>query len=63
MRSVEITVNPQGMSRVETKGFTGPACREASRPYEEALGATTAERLTAAFHQAEEPGPRLTQSS
>jgi hypothetical protein len=63
MKILEITIDPQGRSRVETKGFTGPACREASRPYEEALGAARAERVTAAFHQTDEPGPRLTQSS
>jgi hypothetical protein len=40
--------------------------RPAVRPafvYEEALGATQAEHLTAAFHQAQEPVPRIQQSS
>ncbi|MDB5351992.1 MAG: hypothetical protein JWN86_3239 [Planctomycetota bacterium] len=63
MKTIEITIDPRGKSRVETKGFTGPSCREASRPYEEALGATIAERVTPALHQADEPGPRIKQSS
>ena len=58
MKTVEITVDAQGVTTVATKGFTGPSCREASRPYEEALGATTAERVTAAFHLAQEPADR-----
>lgn len=36
---------------VQTKGFTGPACRDASRFLEQALGTRTAEALTADFHQ------------
>jgi hypothetical protein len=36
---------------VETKGFTGPSCKDASRFLEQALGESTAERLTAEFHQ------------
>jgi Protein of unknown function (DUF2997) len=63
MKTIEITVDAQGVTTVAIRGFTGPSCREASRPYEEALGATTAERLTADFHQAQEPAERVRQSS
>ncbi|WP_152053744.1 DUF2997 domain-containing protein [Tautonia marina] len=50
---IEITVDPQGNTRVATKGFTGASCRAASRFLEEALGRSTGERLTAEFyHQA-----------
>ena len=62
-KTIEITVDPQGRSRVETKGYTGPSCRADSLPYEEALGAIQAEHLTAAFHQVQEPIPRIQQSS
>ena len=31
MKTIEIIVAPDGKSRVETKGFTGSECREASR--------------------------------
>jgi hypothetical protein len=51
MKVIEITVNPQGEARVQTKGFTGASCQEASRFLEQALGQRTKEQLTAEFHQ------------
>ena len=53
MKTIEIVIDSGGKARVETKNFTGAACREASRFLEQALGRTTAETLTAEFHQAE----------
>jgi hypothetical protein len=53
LRSIEIIVSPDGKARVETKGFTGGECRDASRFVEQALGQRTDERLTAEFHQSE----------
>jgi hypothetical protein len=50
-RTIEIIVSPQGESTVQTKGFVGPSCRDASRFIEQALGQKTAEALTAEFHQ------------
>ena len=49
---IEITVTAAGETRVETKGFAGLACREASRLLEAALGRVASERLTAEFHAA-----------
>jgi hypothetical protein len=63
LKTIEITVSPQGDTRVETKGFTGDSCREASRFVEEALGRPTSERLTAAFYQSSEARHDLRQSS
>lgn len=48
---IEIVVSPTGQTDVQTKGFTGGECREASRFVEEALGQKTEETLTAEFHQ------------
>ena len=48
---IEITVGPSGEATVQTKGFSGPSCHEASRFVERALGEATAERLTAEFYQ------------
>lgn len=48
---IEITVSPKGETKIETRGFTGSACREASAFLEKAMGARTGERLTAEFHQ------------
>lgn len=50
-KTIEIIVTPDGQSRVETKGFTGSECRQASQFIEQALGKQTIEQLTAEFHQ------------
>jgi Protein of unknown function (DUF2997) len=63
MKTIEITVGPKGETKVETRGFSGPACREASRFVEQALGTKTAETLTAEFHQGQEARQDLRQSS
>ena len=36
MKTIEIIVYPDGKSRVETKGFSGGECRDASRFIEKA---------------------------
>ena len=50
-KTIEIIVAPNGQTRVETKGFTGSDCRQASQFIEQALGQRTGEQLTAEFHQ------------
>jgi hypothetical protein len=50
-KTIEIIVSPTGQMQVETKGFTGAECREASRFVEEALGKSTGEKLTGEFHE------------
>ena len=49
-KTIEITVTPQGETTVETKGFTGAECRQASRFLEKALGTSTNEQLTSDFY-------------
>ena len=49
-RTIEITITPTGQTRVETKGFVGSECRQASEFLEQALGQRTGEQLTAEFH-------------
>ena len=51
MKIIEITISPKGETTVQTKGFAGAACRDASRLIEQALGQRTGEQLTAEFHQ------------
>ncbi len=51
-QTIEITVSPTGQTEVQTKGFAGGECREASKFLEEALGQRVGETLTAEFHQA-----------
>ncbi len=52
MKTIEIIVSPKGETRLETKGFAGASCQEASRFIEKALGRKTAECQTGGYHQA-----------
>jgi hypothetical protein len=47
---IEIIVSPKGETTVQTSGFAGGECREASKFVEQALGQRTGERLTSEFH-------------
>ncbi|NNJ27731.1 DUF2997 domain-containing protein [Alienimonas chondri] len=47
---IEITVTPAGETSIQTKGFAGPSCEAASKPYEDALGVATAKRRTPEYH-------------
>jgi hypothetical protein len=58
---IEVVISPQGETRVETKGYTGSSCRQASQFLEQALGATASERLTAEFYQQEAAPNQLRQ--
>ena len=58
MKLIEITVSPTGQTQVQTKGFAGGECREASRFVEEALGQRVSETLTAEFHQTAQQQPQ-----
>jgi Protein of unknown function (DUF2997) len=62
VKTIEITVDPKGQTKVETKGFTGGECREASRFLEQALGTRSAETLTAEFHVGQQDSQELRQS-
>lgn len=49
---IEIVVSPTGETKLETKGFVGSECIEASRFVEEALGnAVVLEKTAAYFHK------------
>ena len=50
-KTIEIIIAPNGQSRVETKGFTGSECRDASRFVELVIGQQTNEILKSEFHQ------------
>ena len=53
MKTIEIIVTPEGRTTVQTRGFQGSSCREASRFIEQAIGNPTGEKLTTEFYQAE----------
>ncbi|MCA9125229.1 MAG: DUF2997 domain-containing protein [Planctomycetaceae bacterium] len=48
---IEVIVNSDGTTRVETRGFSGGQCQEASRFLETALGRRIDETLTPEFYQ------------
>ena len=62
MKIIEITVDAKGQTKVETRGFTGSGCREASRFIEQALGQRTGETLTTEFYQDQAAEQQLKQS-
>ena len=47
---IEVIVSPTGETQIETKGFSGAECRDASKFIEEALGQRTGEKLTGEFY-------------
>ena len=49
-KTIEIIVAADGSTSVQTRGFSGATCRDASRFLEEALGKRTDEQLTAEFY-------------
>jgi hypothetical protein len=59
MKIIEVIVSPQGETKIETKGFAGGECRQASRFMEEALGVRTSEKLTAEFYQEQSAGQSI----
>jgi hypothetical protein len=59
---IRVIVGPKGEVSIETKGFTGPACREASKFLEQALGLPASEQLTAEFYQAQATDHHIAQS-
>ena len=53
IQKIEIIVSPRGETRLQTKGFAGASCREASKFIEESLGQRIREQLTTEFHQSQ----------
>ena len=51
MPTIEIIVTPDGKTTVQTLGFAGASCRDASRFLEQALGQCLAEHRTTEFFQ------------
>ena len=51
MKTIEIIISPQGETRLETKGFAGASCQDASRFIETALGEKSSDRPAAERYQ------------
>ena len=50
MKTIEIIISPAGEARLQTRGFTGSTCQEASKIIQSALGAMESDQKTAEFH-------------
>jgi len=50
-RVIEVVVSPQGQSTVQTKGYAGGDCLQASKFLEQSLGLVATDRKTAEFYQ------------
>ena len=53
MKSIEVMITPDGKTLIQTQGFLGASCRQASKFLEEALGQRISESMTAQFYQQE----------
>jgi len=62
-KTIEIVISPTGETKVETKGFSGGECRDASKFVEVALGQKTGEQTTGEFYQAQPINRDLRQSN
>lgn len=48
-RIIEVTISPKGEVTVQTKGYAGSDCLQASKFLEQALGISTSDRKTTEF--------------
>jgi hypothetical protein len=46
MKTIEIIIDPQGKIRLQTKGYSGISCKEASKAIEQALGLVQTDQPT-----------------
>jgi hypothetical protein len=51
-RIIEVTVSPKGETSIQTKGYAGADCLQASKFLEQALGVVAKESKTGEFYQA-----------
>ena len=49
-RIIELTVSPKGETTLQTKGYAGGNCLQASKFLEQALGVPTADQKTGEFY-------------
>lgn len=53
-RVIEVIVSPTGETTVQTKGYAGAECLQASKFLEQALGVVATEAKTGEFYQTEQ---------
>jgi hypothetical protein len=60
-RIIEVIVSPQGEATVQTKGYAGSDCLQASQFLEQALSVVVNDQKTAEFYQSQTTPPHLAQ--
>ena len=50
---IEITISPSGEVSIQTRGYSGSSCRQASQFLEKALGQVARDRATAEMYQSQ----------
>ena len=63
MKTIEITIDNKGECTVQTKGFAGASCREASKFVEQALGVVQSDTPTAELYQSQTESQQLRQGN
>jgi hypothetical protein len=61
-RIIEVTVSPKGETSIQTKGYTGADCLQASKFLEQALGVAAKDVKTGEFYAATQNDQHLNQS-
>jgi hypothetical protein len=51
VRIIEVVVSPKGETTVQTRGYSGADCLQASKWLEQALGIATSDNKTVEFYQ------------
>jgi Protein of unknown function (DUF2997) len=60
-RIIEVIVSPKGETTVQTKGYAGAECLQASKFLEQALGLAATDKKTPEFFQSSSAEQRLQQ--
>jgi Protein of unknown function (DUF2997) len=50
-RIIQVIISPKGATTIQTKGYAGSDCQQASKWLEYALGNVTSEQKTAEFYE------------
>ena len=61
MKTIEITVTPEGATSIKTAGFSGGSCKDATRELERALGVSGRESLLPEFYAQTKAGEQVQQ--
>ena len=63
IKTIEITVSPEGATSIKTSGFTGGSCKDATRDLENALGVAGRETLQPEYFNGTNTGEQLRQGT